>query len=162
MTRTHNKKATCFLCRYEITKHNKSTKQVKYNGQSKPVCKFCTKTKLKILNENYKQHDTQCKICKKPSLYKKCIACSICNQFYHGKCLDLNKNDIESIEKVNDFFICRKCQIDILPTTLNPQLQKSKKETQIKTNTKQCMTCKNIVPKFIYANKHLIYNKSTI
>ena len=116
MTRTHNKKATCFLCRYEITKHNKSTKQVKYNGQSKPVCKFCTKTKHKILNEKYKQHDLQCKICKKPSLYKKCIACSVCNHLYHGKCIDLNKNDIETIERVHNFFICRTCQIDILTT----------------------------------------------
>ena len=82
MTKVNKIKPTCFLCRYEITKYNKSNKQVKYNGLSKIICKFCTCKTHKILDNNYKNIDIQCKICKKPSIYKKCIACSICNHSF--------------------------------------------------------------------------------
>ena len=65
------KKITCFLCRYEITKYNRTTNQIKYNKNDKPICKHCTKAKHKILENKYKNFDIQCKICKKPSKYKK-------------------------------------------------------------------------------------------
>ena len=86
---------TCFFCKYEILKHNMSTKTVLYNKKSWPICKHCTEKRHKPLNKKYINFDTQCKICIKPTLYKKCIACSICDHFYHGKCLNLSKNDIE-------------------------------------------------------------------
>ena len=69
---------------------------------------------INIRNKN-KNIDTQCKICKKPTLYKKCIACSTCEHFYHGKCLDLNKDDIEKIERICNFYMCLKCNTSILP-----------------------------------------------
>ena len=109
MSRNKYNKKTCFFCKYEITKHNKTLKHVKYNGKPKSICKYCTKHKHKALQSNYKDVDTKCKICKKPTLYKKCIACSICNHFYHGKCLDLNKEEIEKIESIWNFFICLNC-----------------------------------------------------
>ena len=76
MNRNKNRKI-CFFCKYELTKHNKSTKFVKYNNNLKPICKHCTKYKHKALEYKNNEVDTQCKICKKPTLYKKCIACSI-------------------------------------------------------------------------------------
>ena len=84
-------KVTCFLCRYEITKHNKSSRQIKYNKQIKPICKYCTKKKHKVLEDKYNNFDIQCKICNKPCKFNKCIACSMCNHLLHGKCLDLYK-----------------------------------------------------------------------
>ena len=159
MVRNSNMKITCFLCRYEITKHNKSDKKVTYNGKLKTICKFCTKNKHKILENQYKSTDIQCKNCKKPSLYKKCIECSICNHLYHGKCLDLNKNDIEKIENICGFFMCTKCQYEILPTQIlyTDQLN-SKPASKADPNIKQCLTCHNIVPKSIYPNKHIVYD----
>ena len=64
-------KVTCFFCRYEITKHNKSSKHVLYNKNLKPICRHCTKNKHKALDIKYKNTDTQCKLCNKPTLYKK-------------------------------------------------------------------------------------------
>ena len=108
-----NKKLTCFLCKYEITKHNKSAKHVKFNGKPKAICRYCTKNKNKPLHAQCNEKDIQCKTCNKPTMYKKCITCSICDHFYHGKCLQLNKQDIEKIEKICYFFICLKCNQEI-------------------------------------------------
>ena len=115
MSRNKYNKKSCFFCKYELTKHNKSTKCVKYNGNLKPICKYCTKNKHKSLEIKNKNIDTQCKLCKKPTLYKKCIACSTCEHFYHGKCLDLNKEDIDKIESICNFFMCPKCNTSTLP-----------------------------------------------
>ena len=103
MSKNKSNKKICFFCKYELGKHNKSTKCVKYNGSLKPICKYCTKNKHKALEMKNINIDTHCKICKKPTLYKKCIACSTCDHFYHGKCLDLNKRDIEKIERICNF-----------------------------------------------------------
>ena len=65
---------TCFLCRYEITKNNKSEKQIKFAGKFKPICKYCTKTKHKVLSNTYENVDIQCKMCNKPSKYKKTVS----------------------------------------------------------------------------------------
>ena len=108
-------KLTCFLCRYEITKHNKSEKQIIFRGNLKSVCRYCTKTKHKILSYKLKNIDIQCKVCDKPSRYKNCIKCSICDHLFHGKCLELSKKDIEKIKKVCDHFICIKCNEDTFP-----------------------------------------------
>ena len=81
MTRNNHNKKTCFFCKYELTKHNKSMKCVKYNGNLKPLCKYCTKYKHKALDIKNNNIDTQCKICNKPTLYKKCIAWSTCEHF---------------------------------------------------------------------------------
>ena len=156
MTKVNKSKLTCFLCRYEITKYNKSNKQVKYNGLPKIICKFCTKNKHKILDNNFKSIDIQCKICNKPSIYKKCIACSICNHMYHGKCLGIDKKDIEAIEKICNFYMCFECNKETLPMQFDNEQKKEKPGN--KPNPKQCMTCCNIVPQSIYPNKYLIYN----
>ena len=87
------RKSTCFLCKYEISKFNYSKKTIKYNGNLKPLCRHCTKNKHKPLEIKYKNIDIQCNVCKKPVMYKKCIACSICDHFYHGKCLQLSRQD---------------------------------------------------------------------
>ena len=108
-------KLTCFFCRYEIDKHNKSSKYVLYKNKIKSICRYCTKNTHKALDAKYKETDTQCKLCDKPTLYKKCVECSICNHFYHGKCLDLSKKDIEQIENVCNFFICKLCKPNIFP-----------------------------------------------
>ena len=159
MVRNSNIKITCFLCRYEITKYNKSNKEVTFNGKLKTICKFCTKNKHKILEKQYKSTDIQCKICNKPSLYKKCIECSICNHFYHGKCLDLSKTDIDKIEKNCGFFMCTKCQYDTLPTQILYIDQiTSKSISKVDPKINQCLTCQNTVPKTIYPNKHIIYD----
>ena len=84
MTKNTKFRLNCFLCRYEITKHNRSKKQIKFKGNLKSICKYCTKNKHKVLDNKYKDIDIQCKICNKPSIYKNCIACSICNHLFHG------------------------------------------------------------------------------
>ena len=68
MTKSKNK-PTCFFCRYEITKHNKSSKYVLYNNKMKSICRYCTKNKHKALDNKYMNTDTQCKLCNKPTLY---------------------------------------------------------------------------------------------
>ena len=134
-------KLTCFFCKYEISKFNNSKKLIKYNGNLKPICKYCTKNKHKPLEIKYKDTDTQCKICKKPVMYKKCIACSVCNHFYHGKCLQLSRQDIDKIENVCDFFMCTDCNHEILPNDFyTDQHKKPVKSTQ---NVKSCLTCCN-------------------
>ena len=157
--KTQKNKLTCFLCRYVITKHNRYEKQIKFNGKLKPICKHCTKNNHKGLDNKHKNIDLQCKICEKPSRYNNCIACSICNHLFHGKCLDLNKNDINEIEKVCNFFMCTECNNAILPNQLDTEEQKSKSSHNIKSNQRQCLTCNNTVPKTIYPNKHIIYNE---
>ena len=128
MVKTNLKiKVTCFLCRYEITKHNKSSYQIKYNKHNKPICRYCTKNKHKILEDKCKNFDMQCKRCNKPSKFKKCIACSICNHLLHGKCLDLNKTDIEKIDQVCNFFMCKLCSSETLPNL--PDSEQNPKST---------------------------------
>ena len=86
MAKNKQNRSTCFLCRYEITKNNKSEKQIKFSVKFKPICKHCTKTKHKVLNNTYENIDIQCKMCNKPSKYKTCIICSICNHAFHRNC----------------------------------------------------------------------------
>ena len=109
---------TCFLCRCEIMKHNKSEKQITYKG------KHCNKNSHKILDNKYTNIDIQCKICDKPSRYKNCIKCSMCDHLFRGKCLELSKKDIEKTETVCDFFMCIKCNDNTIPKQLNNDDQK--------------------------------------
>ena len=161
MVKTNLKiKVTCFLCRYEITKHNKSSYQIKYNKHNKPICRYCTKNKHKILEDKYKNFDMQCKSCNKPSKFKKCIACSICNHLFHGKCLKLNKTDIEKIDQVCNFFMCKLCSSETLPNLPDSE-QNPKSKNNTKSKYKQCFTCDNTVPKYNYLNKHLLYGDKT-
>ena len=146
---------TCFLCRYEITKHNKCEKQIKFKGKLKPICKYCNKNNHKILDKKYKNIDIQCKICDKPSRYKNCIKCSICDHLFHGKCLELSKKDIKKIETVCDFFMCIKCNDNTIPKQLDNDNQKITSRNA-KSNQKQRLTCNNIVPKQIYP-KNIYY-----
>ena len=149
---------TCFLCRYEITKHNKSEKRIVFRGNLKNICRYCTKNNHKILRYQFKNVDIQCKVCNKPSRYKNCIKCSICDHLFHGKCLELSKKDIENIEKVCDHFICIKCNEDTFPRHVDNE-NKNVKLSKTKLKQKQCLTCDNIVPKEIYPNKHILYNE---
>ena len=158
MTKINKKcRLTCFFCKYEISKHNKSNKTVLYAKKYRPICKYCTKNRHKSLNKEYVNTDTQCKLCIKPTLYKKCIACSICNHFYHGKCLDLNKSDIDKIENVCGFFICKNCNQDIFPKQIiddPPKLKSAPKSNN-------CFTCCNKIGKLQYPNKHLLYDNTS-
>ena len=131
---------------------------MKYNGNLKPLCKHCTGHKHKVLQIKNNEFDSQCKICNKPALYKKCIACSICKHFYHGKCLDLNREDIEKIESICEFFMCQKCNQSILPQQPDTDKRKSKESTKINTDAKNCLTCNKKISKKRYDNKYLIYN----
>ena len=99
----------------ELAKHNKPTKFVKYNGSLRPNCKYCSEHEHKALKIETKNIDTPCKICKKTSIIQKCIACSTCEHFYHGMCLDLNKADIEKYWKLCNIFMCPKCNTSIIP-----------------------------------------------
>ena len=165
MTKNTKFRLTCFLCKYEITKQYKSGKQIKFIGKLKPICRNCTKKEHKVLNNQYENFDVQCKVCNKPSKYKNCIACSICNHIFHGKCLNLTKDDIIKIENVNNYYMCINCTNDILPqqfdSEFNEYISKSniKHVKKVKPIHKQCLTCKTIVTKRIYPNKHLIYNE---
>ena len=108
---------------------------------------FVTKTK-------YKDNDTQCKICNKAVMYKKCIPCSICGHFFHGKCLDFNKLDITKIENICDFYMCPPCLQISLPAYVENEI----KNTFPKLKSKQCFTCPNTVAKDKYRSKYFLYN----
>ena len=128
-------KLSCFLCRYEITKHNKSEKQIVFRGNLKAVCRYCTKNNHKILSYQLKKVDIQCKVCDKPSRYKNCIKCSICDHLFHGKCLELSKKDIEKIEKVCDHFSCIKYNEDTFPRHVDNENKNVKlSKTKLKQN----------------------------
>ena len=161
MAKIH-KKETCFYCRYEISKYNKSNKFVKYNGKLKKVCKNCRKKTHKPLEAIYGNCDVQCKICKKPVIYKKCIACSVCDHFYHGKCINLNKDDITKIETICDFYICTLCNHNTLPNFCAPELDlvSVRQPSKFKKISRQCFTCSNSIEQKCYSNKHIVYNGS--
>ena len=116
MTKQTYRHITCFYCKYEIV-NKKCIKLVKYKGKKRPICQHCTKSKHKTLEKKYQECDIQCKSCDKPVMYKKCIACSTCDHFFHGKCLDLNKDDIIKIDTVCNFFICPHCSNNLFPST---------------------------------------------
>ena len=116
-------KLYCFYCKYESSKYNKSNKFVKFKGKLKSICKFCNKNKHKTLLTKYKDNDTQCKICNNAVMYKKCIPCSICGHFFHGKCLDFNKLDITKIENICDFYMCPPCLQISLPAYVENEIK---------------------------------------
>ena len=149
-------KKTCFFCKYEISKHNKSKNFVKFRNKLKPLCRYCTKNKHKPLEPKNKDNDTHCKICNKAVMYKKCIACSICDHFFHGKCLNLSKDDIKNIENICDFFICQLCNNDMFPKQVLFNEKPDLKGKKSKSN--QCFTCNNVILKDKYPNKFLMYN----
>ena len=142
-----NNKETCFYCRYEISKYNKSNKHVKYHGKLKKVCKNCNKKTHKPLETVYKECDVECKICRKPVMYKKCIACSVCEHFYHGKCINLNKDDITKIETICDFYMCTLCSNSSLPNSCASELETVTKSYPEKNKklTKQYFACNNSI-----------------
>ena len=90
----------------------------------KSICKFCNKTKHKTLETMYKDNDTQCKICNKAVMYKKCIPCSTCGHLFHGKCLDFNKLDIIKIENICDF------NVSTMSTNFSSCLRRMKLKTK--------------------------------
>ena len=152
---------TCFYCKYELSKYNKSNNYVKFNSRLKEICKNCKPKAHKPLEKAYNhEYDVQCKICRKAVMYKKCIACSLCNHFYHGQCLDLNKEDISKIEEVCKFYMCNLCSLNTLPINfyIEPP-SKSQNNKKVKDVSKQCLTCSNtIVSHKAYPNKHILYD----
>ena len=78
---------------------------------------------------------------------------------YHGKCLDLNKKDIDKIENVCDFFICTNCNQDIFPKQIEDD-QPKPNTRKAKLKIKNCLTCFKEVKNKFYPNKHLLYNNS--
>ena len=66
------KRLLCFYCKYEISKHNKSEKYVKYNGKIKAICKNCNAKTHKTLQGEYEHNDVQCKIIEKVNITSKC------------------------------------------------------------------------------------------
>ena len=156
MTRQNtNKRLTCFYCKYEILNKNK-TKHVKFKNKNKLVCERCTKKQHKPLDKKlYADSDVQCSSCQKPVMYKKCLECSICNHFIHGKCISLNYTEITAIEKVCNFYICPSCTDNTFPR--NVDLQHNKNTTDKKKVTKQCLTCNNNITKQQYNNKNILY-----
>ena len=156
MAKHTNRPITCFYCKYEII-NKKCIKHIKFKGRKRLVCQHCTKFKHKPLQKKYLECDVQCKSCNKPVMYNKCIACSICDHFYHGKCLDLNKNDINKIDSVCDFFICRQCSNDIFPNIDNIKYNKSSGKEKVNIK-KTCLTCSNPITKQHYPNKNVIYD----
>ena len=160
---TRQKRRTCFYCKYEISKYNKSNKCVKFNSKYKEICKNCTQRAHKPLKKPlYSDFDIQCKICKHPVMYKKCLPCALCNHFYHGKCLNLNKDDITKIEEIYNSYICSLCGPEILPVNFHNEIPTrslpniNKKD---KCNYLQCLTCSNsIAKKETYPNKHILYD----
>ena len=150
-------KLTCFFCKYEIHKTNKSNKFIKFKEQLKPLCRHCTSKKHKPLETIYKNADTQCKTCKKPVMYKNCIACSLCDHFYHAKCVKLSKDDITKIEMICEFYLCPFCNRNTLPNVLDT-IESKKPNTKALKTSKECFTCTNKIPKMKYPNKYFIYN----
>ena len=151
-------KKTCFYCKYEIINH-KAIKHILYKGNKKVICQHCTKFKHKTLEAKYSQYDVQCTTCDKPVMYKKCIACSICDHFIHGKCNNLNKEDIKKIEMICDFFICRQCSNEIFPN-VEALCPKTKNKTQnCKLPKNVCLVCNDTITKQQYSNKNIIYNE---
>ena len=87
-------------------------------------------------------------------MYKKCIPCSTCGHFFHGKCLDFNKLDITKIENICDFYMCPPCLQISLPAYVENEI----KNTFPKLKSKQCFTCPNNVAKDKYRSKYFLYN----
>ena len=90
-------------------------------------------------------------------MYKKCIACSICDHFYHGKCLDLSKDDINKIESVCNFYMCTICNENTLPKFVEDTKKDISLTRALKTPN-QCFTCTENISKAKYTNKFFIYN----
>ena len=44
---------TCFYCKYELIKHNKSNNYVKFNSRLKEICKNCKLKAYKPLEKAY-------------------------------------------------------------------------------------------------------------
>ena len=53
--------------------------------------------------------------------------------------------------------MCKICKSETLPMQLEVE-HKPKLKNKNKSNSKQCFTCNNVVPKYNYKNKHLLYN----
>ena len=156
----HNYKKTCFYCMYDYEIHdNKTSRYILYNGLKRIVCRHCTYRKHKPLNKKYEGFDTQCTTCKKPVKYNKCLACSLCDHFVHGKCCNLNTSDISAIEDKCDFFICQKCSKDTFPNFIATETKTNRKNRQ---NHKNCLTCTNIIQGHHYPNKQAIYNMANL
>ena len=162
MTKQKQKKLTCFYCRYEITSNTKTLKHVLFKQKKKTICQNCTAKKHKPLNKKlYNNHDVQCTSCSKPVMYNKCLPCSICDHFVHGKCYNLSNTDITKIEEVYNFFICQPCTLEIFPRNaiINDNTQVKKQNKEVRKSKEQCLTCPNMITSIQrYTNKHIIYN----
>ena len=79
------------------------------------------------------------------------------DHFYHGRCLNLSKQDIIKIESLNDFYMCHIifCYSTLPINYVSDQKHKSKKTSRV---LKQCFTCKANEEKDKYPNKHIIYD----
>ena len=120
----------CFFCKYNIV-NSTNCKNVLYDNKERNVCNFCTKTKHKALEPKYKSYELKCNNCKKATMNKNCIACSICNTFFHGKCLNLTSFDIKKIESIDKSYMCPMCLDIILPrfAVYDVSLKKAKKNS---------------------------------
>ena len=156
MTINQSKKVTCFLCRYIIADPQKC-KYVIYKNTKKPVCRYCKASNYKVLNKKYSNFDLDCTACKKAVRYNKSLACSICNHFVHARCnYDLTTQDITNIDKICDFFICKKCNQSTFPQYYKKHTKK--KNNNVTKTPNQCFTCTRNIPNYKYYNKTIIYN----
>ena len=87
---------------------------------------------------------------------KNCIACTICNTFIHGKCINLTSCDIKKIESVDKSYICPMCLDNILPRFIAYDI--SPKKAVKKQNIKTCLMCTNDIKKNKYPNKCDLYD----
>ena len=147
---------TCFFCKYAITEL-KHVKEITYANKTKIICRYCNKTKHKPLEPQYKLYETSCKICKKVVMNKDCIACSLCDQFSHGRCLNLTKIDIKNIENTDKNYFCPPCVSSILPLQVTNDKEYKVKKFK-KANNKECMICCAKILNRKYTNKNIIYN----
>ena len=155
MTINQSKKVTCFLCRYIIADPQKC-KYVIYKNTKKPVCRYCKASNYKVLNKKYSNFDLDCTACKKAVRYNKSRACSICNHFVHARCnYDLTTQDKTNIDKICDFYICKKCNQSTFPQYYKKHTKK--KNNKVTKTPNQCFTCTRNIPNYKYYNKTIIY-----
>lgn len=155
MARHTNRRLACFYCHYEILNKN-NAKYVKFKNKKKLVCQKCTWKHHKPLDKQlYENSDIQCSSCQKPVMYRKCLECSICNHFIHGKCINLNYSEITKIEKVCNFYICPRCTDNIFPKYIDHNINKFSPKQ--KKPIKKCLTCDNNITKQRYNNKNILY-----
>ena len=137
-------KSFCFLCKYEI---RSKFRKIIFNGTPKKCCMQCNSVKHKALLKIYnsKMADLQCSVCDKTVTGHCSIYCSNCNHFVHGKCNNLTKQDIATIDRtIQQNWSCESCTLSIFPTIIITNTISGSTlplEDSHLTNFKQCRNC---------------------